>query len=103
MIGIPLTMGFVSKYRFALAAFSHRVLIIPTLIVLALSTVLNGLYFLRVVISLYNPLKEPRRRLPFSKQAAYAVSAVLFCLLNLAAGVAAEPLLNLLQRGIDLL
>jgi len=103
MIGIPLTMGFVSKYRFALAAFSHRTLIVPTLIVLALSTVLNGLYFLRVIIELYNPLKQRRHRMPAARQLAYVSSAVLFSLLNLAAGVAAEPLLSLVQRGIDLL
>ena len=104
MIGIPLTMGFVSKYRFAAAAFERASLLVPTLIVLALSTILNGWYFMRVVIALYMPAAEadaPRAK-P-GDRGVYAVSAIVFICLNIICGVAAEPLVLLLERGLALL
>lgn len=104
MIGIPLSMGFVSKYRFALAAFERQNLIVPTLIVLAISTVLNTLYFARVVIQLYTPSDtSPAARVTVRKQRAYTVSALAFMLMNIGSGVAAEPLVLLLERGLGLL
>ena len=103
MIGIPLTMGFVSKYRFALAAFERTALIVPTLVVLALSTVLNALYFVRVVVALYTTDGQTRPRMHIWNHPAYAVSAIALMAMNLAAGVAAEPLVLLLERGITLL
>ena len=103
MIGIPLTMGFVSKYRFALAAFSRTSLIVPTLIVLALSTVLNVLYFARVLIHIYTPAGPQRPRVPARSQRAFLLAAVALIAMNLAAGVAAKPLVLLLERGLNLL
>ena len=103
MIGIPLTMGFVSKYRVALAAFERTALIVPTLVVLALSTVLNALYFVRVVVALYTTDGQTRPRMHIWNHPAYAVSAIALMAMNLAAGVAAEPLVLLLERGITLL
>ncbi len=104
MIGIPLTMGFVSKYRFALAAFERPNLLIPTLIVLAVSTVLNAWYFVRVVIQLYTPSDaQSTVHVTVRKQRAYTVSALAFMLMNIALGVAAEPLVHVLERGLGLL
>lgn len=103
MIGIPLTMGFVSKYRFALAAFERTGLLVPTLIVLAVSTVLNGWYFMRVIIALYLPPREKTPCVPLSRQGAYAIAAIVFTALNVLCGVAAKPLLQLIERGLGLL
>lgn len=105
MIGIPLTMGFVSKYRFALAAFERTRLLVPTLIVLAVSTVLNTLYFARTVILLYMPQKEDAAsgQVRLKEQVVYTVSAIAFIGMNIASGVAAEPLVQLLERGLALL
>ncbi len=105
MIGIPLTMGFVSKYRFAAAAFERTALIVPTLIVLALSTILNGWYFMRVIIALYLPVNrdDGAQRSALRKQGVYAISAIVFVLMNIVCGVAAEPLVLLLERGLGLL
>ncbi len=103
MIGIPLTMGFVSKYRFALAAFERTSLLVPTLIVLAVSTVLNGWYFMRVIIALYLKPREETARVRLSEQRAYAIAAIVFVILNIICGVAAKPLLQLLERGLGLL
>ncbi len=102
MIGLPLTMGFISKYLFALSAFRANVKMVPTLIILALSTVLNTLYFARTVLRIYSSpiaeLQPPSR----SHRGTYAVAAVLFILINLTAGVAASPLIDILERGLTM-
>lgn len=103
MIGIPLTMGFVSKYRFAVAAFESTRLIVPTLTVLAVSTILNAWYFMRVVIRLYEPPKADANSAPVHNGASYTVAAIAFLAVNITLGVAAEPLVHLLERSISLL
>lgn len=103
MIGLPLTMGFISKYLFALSAFHANIKMIPTLIVLAISTVLNAFYFTRTVIRIYNrqekKLAEP---LPVWKQGSFAVAAVVLALINFGCGVAVRPLLSLIEKGLRL-
>lgn len=103
MIGIPLTMGFVSKYRFAVAAFDRRALLVPTLIVLALSTILNAWYFMRVIIGLYLPPRDGAAKTTLREQGVYSVSAIVFVCLNILGGVAVQPLVLLLERGLNLL
>ena len=101
MIGLPLTMGFISKYLFALAAFRANVKMVPTLIILALSTVLNTLYFARTVLRIYgHPAEAPAGTLPVRAQRSYAAAAVLFALSNFAVGVAASPLIDILEHGL---
>ena len=103
MIGLPLTMGFISKYLFAISAFHANVKLIPTLIVLAVSTILNTFYFARTVIRLYN---RPEQELPDTDRRtarlSYTVSALCLAAMNFAAGICAQPLCDLLSKGIDL-
>jgi len=54
MIGMPLTTGFISKYLFASAATTAITWkMISSWIVLAVSTTLNAVYFMRTVLVLY--------------------------------------------------
>lgn len=102
MIGLPLTMGFVSKYLFAVSAFHANVKMVPTLIVLAVSTVLNTLYFARTVIRIYNRQEqELAAPLPVKKQLSFALSAAVLIALNLGCGIAVRPILTLLEKGIS--
>ncbi len=56
MVGIPTLAGFAVKLFFAAAAVEHGLLVdIATLTALALSTLLNALYFVRTVIRIYTP------------------------------------------------
>lgn len=102
MIGLPLTMGFISKYLFALSAFHANVKMIPTLVVLAVSTVLNTLYFARTVIRLYNRQETELKPLKVKKQLSYVFAALTLALVNLGCGVFVRPLLGLLSKGLDL-
>lgn len=104
MIGLPCTMGFISKYLFAVSAFHSNGKIIPTLIALAVSTVLNTFYFARTVIRLYNrPVDGNFRRVGLGEQRSYALAALMFAAGNFAGGVCAQPLVFLLNRGLALM
>ena len=104
MVGLPLTMGFVSKYLFVWAGFEGGHKMIPAIIVLALSTILNTVYFLRTVITIYSPpaAEGPVKARPLSDPA-YLISAVGFIVTNIALGIFAKPLVSLIARGISLL
>lgn len=103
MIGLPLTVGMISKYLFAEAAFLSGVRMIPTLLVLAVSTVLNAFYFTRTLIRIYN---RPTQALPthvtLRQQPSYALAAAAFSVMILALGIAAQPVVTLLRRGLEL-
>lgn len=103
MIGIPLTIGFVSKYRFAVAAFDRAEILIPTLIVLAASTALNAFYFGRTVIQLYTQPGEKRRVQLSPAESSFNLSAVILLTINIVTGVAAAPLIRLLEKGFYLI
>lgn len=58
MVGFPMLAGFISKLLFATSALLSPHKMIPTLIGLAVSTTLNAIYFLRLVITLYSRPEE---------------------------------------------
>ena len=58
MVGMPMFSGFISKLLFAQAAMESTHKMLPTLIALAISTILNAIYFMKTVIRLYTPEKR---------------------------------------------
>lgn len=107
MVGIPLFSGFVSKLLFAEAAvLVPNWRLFPTLIVLAISTILNAIYFLKTVIRIYspaNPTMVAERgfpRLHLREQKLFAMTMVLFILVNLVLGCASQPVIRLIEQGL---
>ena len=107
MVGIPMFSGFVSKLLFAEAAvLVPNWKLFPTLIVLAISTVLNAIYFLKTVVRIYTPAdKEALREkgyfsLRFPEQKLYCVTIFLFILVNLILGMASQPIIELITEGL---
>ena len=107
MVGIPMFSGFVSKLMFAQAAvLVPNWKLFPTLIVLAVSTVLNAIYFLKTVIRIYTPVdpEEIRKKGYFSvhlpQQKLYGVTIVLFILVNLILGMTSQPIIALIEQGL---
>ena len=105
MVGIPIFAGFVPKLYFALAAFHMGWRTWVVLLALAVSTVLNVLYFLYAAILLWLP--EQQERLPagagagrLSMQAAAAPAAL--AILNLLVGLQPSALTQFLQQGMEL-
>ena len=97
-------MGFISKYLFGLAAFrASAPKLVLTLLVLAVSTVLNTFYFARTVLRIYNaPKKPPAERQPAKDLPSYIIAGALFALINVAVGILSGPLTDLLGYGLSL-
>ena len=107
MVGIPMFSGFVSKLLFAQAAVQvPNWKLLPTLIVLAVSTILNAIYFLKTVIRIYTPAdaravaEKGYFSLVFREQKLYWVTIVLFILVNLLLGMTSQPILRLIEQGL---
>ena len=81
---------------------------LPTLIALAISTILNTVYFLKTVIRIYTPMRSEEKKERDCKTAAMkgqpVKSAALICFvaLNLVLGLFSQPILMLLERGLSM-
>ena len=107
MVGIPLFSGFVSKLLFAEAAVMHPThKMMPTLIVLAVSTILNAIYFLKTVVRIYVPEKREVEAekgyftMKAGQQRLYTITIILFILINLVLGVMSEPIIGIIETGL---
>lgn len=104
MVGMPLFSGFISKILFSTAAVQVSVgKMLPTLIVLAASTVLNAVYFLRTVIRIYTKPASDQlqgRRIVFREQRTFVVTMLAFVALNLVLGLLSTYITNGIQEGL---
>ncbi|MBQ4563042.1 MAG: sodium:proton antiporter [Lachnospiraceae bacterium] len=107
MVGIPMFSGFVSKLLFAEAAvIVPNWRMFPTLIVLAISTVLNAIYFLKTVIRIYAPIpagkeeQEGYTRVHCRDQKVYTAAIILFIVVNLVLGLTSQPIIQLINEGL---
>ena len=110
LIGIPLFAGFPSKFYLANAAISqggNGAWI--AVVVLALSTFLNGLYYIPALQKLYSGGKQEPGSGAVAVQTGgvmkLSTSVTLVCMIiaNIALGIFYVPLLNALERGFSLL
>lgn len=102
MVGIPGFCGFISKLLFAQAGVMTSNKILPTLIVLAISTILNAIYFMKTVIRIYTPVKTQYPRVTYKDDKSYSSSLILFVLLNLTIGIFSQPVVDLIHMGLDM-
>ena len=102
MVGIPFTGGFIVKLNLAISGMVFggwtRTLV---LIALAVSTLLNGVYFLHTVVSIYRrPTEEivypPTQKIPPFALAALFVSMLLIIYL----GIGSEPIMRVIETGL---
>lgn len=108
MVGVPLFAGFVSKLLFAEASVMHVHKVLPTMIVLAVSTVLNAVYFLRTVIRIFRPEKTeedcPLIDVPqgYRNTKGFLTAVCGFVLMNLSLGMASQTVYNLIRQGFSM-
>lgn len=101
MVGIPGFAGFISKLLFAQASInSSPNKMLPTLICLAISTILNAVYFMKTVIRIYTPVKTKYKTVSWTKNKRYAAALVCFVILNLVLGLLSDPIVNLIKNGL---
>lgn len=101
MVGVPLFAGFISKLLFAQAAVQNSGKMLPALIVLAISTILNAIYFMKTVIRIYTPVENSEYvSITFSKMKLYAITVVCFIILNVVLGINSQPIVDLITNGL---
>lgn len=101
MVGVPLFSGFISKLLFAQAAVQNNAKMLPALIVLAISTILNAIYFMKTVIRIYTPVEETGSgSVAFKDMSLYALTLVCFIVLNVFLGVSSQPIVDLIGQGL---
>ena len=106
MVGVPLLAGFSSKYLFISSAVSEGVpvwMMIIALLALAASTVLNAIYFLRTMITIYLPgdNNEKISKDNFRPNIFTYIGVEGLMLLNLLLGLFLSPLVKMLSEGLD--
>ena len=103
MIGIPLFAGFTSKVYFALATLeSVPIKLWVTMIALAISTVLNAVYFLHTVLTIYSPVNNKTNRIRFRAKRQFTIAILLFVMLNLFLGIGSNLVWKAIQIGTDM-
>ncbi|MDD6327766.1 MAG: proton-conducting transporter membrane subunit [Eubacteriales bacterium] len=107
MVGVPMFSGFISKLLFSKAAVGHTIKMLPTLIALAISTILNALYFMKTVIRIYSPIKDENAGeeytcVKFYEQPLKSVAYILFIVLNVVMGLNSEPIIDCIRRGLEI-
>ena len=101
MVGVPLFSGFISKLLFAQAAVQNHTKMLPALIVLGISTILNAIYFMKTVIRIYTPVEDtPYPSVTYRDMSLYAVVLVAFILLNVTLGVSSQPVVDMIRQGL---
>ncbi len=102
MVGIPGFMGFVSKLLFAQAAVGDTLRMVVTVMALAISTILNTMYFLRTVITIYSSGGQnvPDVRVYIKDQWHFAAASACFVIINIVIGMHSQPVLSLIERGL---
>jgi len=101
MVGIPLFGGFSAKVNFSTASIFDEEKIVLTLFVLALSSVLNALYYIPALINIWSgrTIEEKRAK----KDLTATVSLVLLACGVLFLGVCFTPVMRVIVRGLELM
>lgn len=101
IVGIPPLGGFISKLYFGRAAFAYGgVHQWVMLFALAASSLLNVLYFMRTVITLYRPPRSDFQLPDHRPGILPNVAMWLMTCANLLAGFLAQPIVDLIRRGL---
>lgn len=104
MVGIPIFAGFVPKLLFSISAFGHGWKTYVVLITLAVSTILNVVYFLRTLVNIYSPaiVTLERKKIASGTVKAFSVVVLVMASINLAVGLHSQPIISLFERGIEI-
>lgn len=98
MIGIPLFVGFTSKWNFAMAIMEFDSFIL--ILILSISSLLNGIYFLPLSIRSYFVLDESRER-NMNLEPKGQMPIIILGLLVIATGILSSPLTNLINNIVE--
>lgn len=103
MVGFPCFSGFISKLLFARATLITGVeKMLPALIVLGISTILNAIYFMKTVIRIYTPVENSEYGSVHTRdQKLYTVVIIVFIIWNLILGLMSVSITEWIRRGLE--
>ena len=108
MVGMPILSGFITKLLIGTASLENPYTAVPTLIVLAISTVLNSIYFLKTVITIYYPERHPfepkadTERSFLARDGVFAVVVAVFIALNVFLGTFSHTVTDAISAGLSM-
>ena len=102
MVGFPVTAGFISKVVFASSSFdsSNPVMMYATLFALIASTILNAVYFIHTMITIYSK-DENHYEYNAKIEPKFVVSNIVLVGLNVALGVIPYVVLHVISHGVE--
>ncbi|MBR4935014.1 MAG: sodium:proton antiporter, partial [Anaerotignum sp.] len=102
MIGVPLFAGFISKLYFAMAAVEMTgIRMVLVLAALAISMILNAMYFLPSVIAIWSRPQGEVKKAQLTPM--FALAMVLFIVVNFVLGIGYRPIVEVMEQGIELM
>ena len=103
MVGVPLFSGFISKYLFASGAVQLTGKMMPALICLAISTILNAIYFMKTVIRIYTPANEDKyQAVKVWAMPVFALTMIGFIAINIILGINSHPIVEFIENGLEM-
>ena len=112
MIGIPLFAGFAPKIFLGIGSMESNFHMIVTFLALALSTLLNALYYVPAVVAFWSKPKQQQTQGEESmvlqqekpKKSVFLLSSIgVFMVLNFVLGIAYGPIMKIITTGLNLL
>lgn len=101
MVGLPMFSGFISKLLFTQAAVQNSLgKMLPTLICLAISTVLNAIYFMKTVIRIYTPIQIKYENKNPKPKITYNWALMCMVILNVLLGCSSQYIVTWIETGL---
>ncbi len=104
MIGIPIFAGFSTKILFGIAAVTHDsgVKMVMVMVALAISSMLNALYFIRTNIRIYSDTKKKYSTRPVRGRISYNIPMLILTAANLFLGLSSGVVVEAITRGLSM-
>ncbi|MBQ7284549.1 MAG: sodium:proton antiporter [Oscillospiraceae bacterium] len=102
MIGIPFFAGFAAKYYLSMAAMDMGIKMWVALAALAVSTVLNAVYYFRALTVIFSR-SEGEITARHKNSATYNLAMAVFIVANVLLGLFYQPVMDVLTVGMSLL
>jgi multicomponent Na+:H+ antiporter subunit D len=100
MVGFPVTAGFITKIMFASSSFeANTTMMFIMLGALVVSTILNAIYFIHTMITIYSKNEDHYHAKP-DKDKPFVISTVLLVVMNLILGVIPYLIVPIIVDGI---
>lgn len=103
LCGLPLLAGFSAKYSLAVAALSSHWQVMPALFGLAVSSVLNAMYYIPAILAIWGKRREGIPVQPHFGGREHRFAILCFLVCNVVLGVAVGPILGLIYQGLSLM